>query len=138
MTDQLVRSRNVLDLRPGDVVRERNADWPEPFTAGEFYDYTAAEIIRVNTTTVHVAIVTDGFPAAVPQPRPVGDRRRGGEGIPMTPDCMSEGAVTMATQEETMTAAENGPREWATRMLAPGHAVILDTVICARVCLTIF
>lgn len=26
-----------------------------------------------------------------------------------------------------MTAAENGPREWATRMLAPGHAVILDT-----------
>lgn len=36
-----------------------------------------------------------------------------------------------------MTAAENGPREWATRMLAPGHAVILDTVICARVCLTV-
>ena len=45
----------------------------------------------------------------------------------MTPNCMSEGAVTMATDEETMTAAENGPREWATRMLAPGHAVILDT-----------
>ena len=42
-----------------------NADWPEPFTAGEFYDYTVAEIDRVNTTTVHVAIVTDGFPAAV-------------------------------------------------------------------------
>ena len=45
----------------------------------------------------------------------------------MTPNCMSEGVVTMATEEETMTAAENGPREWATRMLAPGHAVILDT-----------
>ncbi|GCE37970.1 putative exonuclease [Rhodococcus wratislaviensis] len=40
---------------------------------------------------------------------------------------MSEGAVTMATEEETMTAAENGPREWAMRMLTPGHAVILDT-----------
>ena len=55
----------------------------------------------------------------------------------MTPDCMSEGAVTMATEEETMTAAENGPREWATRMLAPGHAVILDTVICAHHCLAV-
>jgi len=43
MTDQLVQGRNVLDLRPGDVVRERNADWPEPFTAGEFYEYTVAE-----------------------------------------------------------------------------------------------
>lgn len=72
MTNQLVQGRNVLDLRPpGDVVRERNADWPEPFTAGEFYDYTVAEIIRVNTTTVHVAIVTDGFPpAAVPYSPP--------------------------------------------------------------------
>ncbi|MFC9833714.1 hypothetical protein ACFVKB_07825 [Rhodococcus sp. NPDC127530] len=66
MTDQLVQDRNVLDLRPGDVVRERNVDWPEPFTVGEFYDYTVAEIDRVNTTTVHVAIVTDGFPGAVP------------------------------------------------------------------------
>jgi hypothetical protein len=66
MTDQFVQDRNVLDLRPGDVVREHNAVWPEPFTAGEFYGYTVAEIIRVNSTTVHVAIVTDGFPAAVP------------------------------------------------------------------------
>ena len=50
---------------PATSCAERNADWPEPFTAGEFYDYTVAEIDRVNTTTVHVAIVTDGFPAAV-------------------------------------------------------------------------
>jgi hypothetical protein len=29
-----------------DMWRERNADWPEPFAVGEFYDYTVAEIDR--------------------------------------------------------------------------------------------
>ncbi|WP_306454226.1 3'-5' exonuclease [Rhodococcus sp. ACS1] len=48
----------------------------------------------------------------------------------MTPNCMSEGVVTMATEEETMTEAGNDPREWVTRMLAPGHAVILDCETC--------
>ncbi|WP_232318967.1 hypothetical protein [Rhodococcus sp. ADH] len=46
----------ILDLKPGDIVRERNADWAEPFCNGEFYDYTVEVVERINETTVHVGI----------------------------------------------------------------------------------
>lgn len=47
---------DVLDLRPGDRVHERNADWPRPFSQGEVYIYTVTGVERLNADTVHVAI----------------------------------------------------------------------------------
>ena len=48
--------RDVLDLRPGDRVHERNADWPQPFSSGEVYIYTVTGVEQRGADTVHVAI----------------------------------------------------------------------------------
>lgn len=60
-----LRTVAVLDLKSGDVVEERNADWPEPFCAGDTYRYTVDAVEKVNAENVHVGIRTDGMAAAI-------------------------------------------------------------------------
>lgn len=55
----------VLDLKPGDVVEERNADWLEPFSDGEIYRYTVESVEKINADNVHVFIRTDGMASAI-------------------------------------------------------------------------
>jgi hypothetical protein len=56
---------DVLDLRPGDRVHERNADWPQPFSQDEVYIYTVETVERVNADTVNVGIVGGDTPSSI-------------------------------------------------------------------------
>lgn len=51
--------------------------------------------------------------------------------------CLVGGFGQDGPEEDVMTAPERTPQQWAQDMLMPGRSIIVDTVICARTCLTV-
>ncbi|ATI36439.1 hypothetical protein CPI83_30035 (plasmid) [Rhodococcus sp. H-CA8f] len=56
---------SVLEIEDGDRVHERNADWPQPFSDGDVYIYTAEGVDRLNVDTVQVRITGGDIPSAI-------------------------------------------------------------------------
>ncbi|GAA3148495.1 MAG: hypothetical protein WBD41_09805 [Rhodococcus sp. (in: high G+C Gram-positive bacteria)] len=56
---------SVLEIEDGDRVHERNADWPQPFSDGDVYIYTAEGVDRLNEDTVQVRITGGDIPSAI-------------------------------------------------------------------------